>query len=76
MKEVGQSGGGRLFSVFDLSQLDSSRSGGNVEIGCFDFQGQWESCREPFSVGFSMDHHFLGRPRLAAVLRGDLQSPS
>jgi hypothetical protein len=47
-----------------------------VEIGCFDFQGQWESCREPFSVGFSMDHHFLGRPRLAAVLRGDLQSPS
>jgi hypothetical protein len=54
LKEDGWQTGEGSFWFLNVDISDRSRGGGNVEIGCFDFQGLWER-----GAGFSIDRHFL-----------------
>ena len=45
LKEDGRQAGEGSFWSLNVYISDRSRGGGNVEIGCFDFQGLWESRR-------------------------------
>src|SRR5580692_4515610 len=65
----GRANWGSLHSALNFSQSSSrSRGGGNVGIGCFDFQGPWERRRGLFPVVFSRDRHFLRPLPTSSVL--------
>jgi len=71
----GQANWGRSFRDLNLSQVSSSsRGGGNVGIGSFDFQGLWEGRETALSFsGLPIDRHFLRPLSKPAVLSGEPQ---